>query len=419
MPRTETPFRALLAGSALAVAAVVAYRAWTAAPSPLVVAVLAPETGHEDLLAAARLAARELGERGDFRGRTVEVVPLAHDGTVPGAVAAVERCLLEGEAIAVVAACSSAVREALGPIVRRSGVPILSVEPTVALGETQRVFDLAGTPSQRIAPAVAWALGAFGPRLALVRSPEPLERVAATLASDQIEASGGDPIDCGMLAHAADGEACERVVDAIVAERPDGILLALDAAGTEAMASALRRRGIDGAAIPTLHLTLTLSGLRSIDARALVGDYLMSPSLAASASGARADFARRLRGVERIERISEAAELAHGAVRLAVIAATRADPADRPAIGAALAGSSVNGASAPIILDPITSTAWLRCVIARVEERGGLTEVWMDDRPTRPLRWPVWRTREEWVEIARGGTPRVMGSGSDEGKRSP
>lgn len=412
MARIETPFRILLTGAALAVVGAGIYRAWVADAAPVTIGVLVSATERSGVVAAAELAASEISAAGGPHGRPIRIRAVETKGDPATAARSAERLVREEGVIALIVACTSEECRQVGRVAVHSGTPVLSVQPLMRLDESSDVFELAGGPNQRMIPAIAWALNALGSRAVFVGPESAITRVAEALVRDQLTASGATLLaslrtNAGEAPSAAGDASLDAAAERIAALRPTLILSTVEPDGAIALAQALRRRGLEPGNAPTLHLALTDDDVASLDALSLAGDYLITTCGAAATLPARIDFAKRVRAAaptRSIGPLGERAEAAYAAARLAAAAAGRSDPGDRAAIAAALAGASVDGPSHPTSIDTIVPMAWVRCGIGRIESNGSIIEAWQDDSATRPQPWPLWRTRETWVALARGET---------------
>ncbi len=418
MAQSEIPLRVLLAGAAIAVVAAVALRSRLEGAPPISIGVLVRERERSDVAVAAVLAARELSTEDGSDGRTVRTLVRETHGDPATAAAVAERLIRDEGIAAIVIAGSPSECASVDRIARRSLTPVLSVRPTLRLDESPTLLDLAGLPNQRMVPAVAWAIRSIGTKVMLVSTAGPLQRVTHALVRDQVLAAGAEIVgECIIPAGRGDSHGEPAVVsshappnqpnlaaaaDAVVRAAPTLIIAAVDDRQAAALGAALRVRGIEAPAVPTLHLGLTDTDIATIDTRPLVGDFIVSSCIASSTNAARQEFGRRIASIGATAAIGEVTEAAYAATLLIGRAARTADPADHGSLAASLVGVSVAAPSHSTFIDPIGRAAWVRCGVGRIERGGAVVEAWIDECATRPQAWPLWRSREEWVALARG-----------------
>lgn len=410
MAQSEIPLRVLLAGAAIAVAGAVALRSRLEGPPPISIGVLVRERERSDVAAAAALAAREFSADGDGEGRAIRTLVRETHGDPTTAAAVAERLIRDDGIAAIVIAGSSAECASVDRVARTSATPVLSVRPTLRLDESPTFLDLAGLPNQRIVPAVAWAIRSIGTRVMLVSTAGPLERVMHALVRDQVHAAGAEvvgefTIPAGgseLRGDRAPSGAMAAAADAVAQAAPTLIIAAVDERQAVALGAALRVRGIEAPAVPTLHLGLTDTDIAAIDSRTLSGDFIVSSCIASSTNAARQEFGRRIAAIGATTAIGEVTEAAYAATLLVGRAVRHSDPADHGSLAASLVGVSVRAPSHSTLIDPIGRTAWMRCGVGRIERDGAIVEAWIDECATRPQAWPLWRSREEWVSLARG-----------------
>lgn len=288
----------------------------------------------------------------------------------PGAAARATRHLLrDAGAIAIVTDGASSMRGAIAAAARDSGVPVLATRPAPAASHGDRIIDLAGSREQRVLPALAWGIGLFGPRVAVVTDGRTRARETRDVARSSAAASGGEIVAEIVLPKRASEHAA--ALAALARSRPSFILVDFDETSLAESIGLLHRVGLESASAPCVHVSDDASRWSRTDvARRLVGDYLVLCDWL-GATGAEpcpteigGDGDARSCDMHRLE----------GAVSLVARAFARGG-GDASRLGRAIRGEQIATSHGFLAIEPRTGDAWCSVRAVRVGADGRFDEV--------------------------------------------
>ncbi len=402
MPRPETLARILVALTAVAVVGTMVYKKIERRGTPVVLVIIVPEAAGSTMVAAAKVAAEEVTRQGGFRGRPFAIEAIETGGNVSEATTAAENALKDERVIAVLVAGELGERRAVAGVAERGDMAAFTLSPVLGLEYAATQISLAGMPNQRIAPAAAWALDAFGSRVLLVANDAPLQRIANEIVANQVTRRGGTVI--GPVWVGRDGltiaQAAARAIELVKTEKPNLIISGVAPNQTKPFVQALRSGGVTSTLLPTLHMVLSESDLVGLEPAAIAGDYVIGATFSTLPGAERREFVQAVANAGGSGPVDEAADAAYVAVRLTALATQRRDGLDRAGIATVLRGTRVAGPSGTVQIDPTTSAAWMTCRVGRIDERGVVHEVWHEDVLRRPRAWPMDHSRVRWLELA-------------------
>jgi urea transport system substrate-binding protein len=139
------------------------------------------------------------------------------------------------------------------------------------LEQSPNIVYTGATPNQQILPAVTWAFTDLGRKFFFVGSDYVFPRVAHAIMRDQIEALGGDVV--GEEFRPLGALDFDRIVQEIVARRPDVIVNTINGDSNAAFFRTLRKAGVSSTTIPTLSFSIAENEVRNLGVLLMVGDY--------------------------------------------------------------------------------------------------------------------------------------------------
>lgn len=372
---------------------------WVRQP-PLVVGILHSRSGpsapgDRALVDAETRAIEEIDRSGGLLGRRVRWV-VADGASDPASFAKRAERLIREEKADVIIGCSSAPdRRAVVPVVEASDHLLIFPARHEGIEESTAVVSVGPLPNQSVAPALAWCREALSARrFFIVGADDTWARCAAAFAADQLSATGATLV--GEEYVAAGTADVASAVREIVATQPDVVCCLLPGESAAALLHRLREAGVRNADLPVLLLAVDEEDLVAMPRDDVTGAYVA---------------ASHFQGVDRSESrdstapgsvaqpASERALSAHEAVRLWADAVRAAGTATPAAVRAAIRRQSQATAEGVVAIDPVTQHAWRNLTVGRVRPDGRVEPVWTSDRPTRPVPYPVTRSRGEWTRF--------------------
>jgi urea transport system substrate-binding protein len=345
---------------------------------------------------ATILAIDEVNAAGGVLGR--KLVPVVVDGRSDPAVFEKEtdRLLTEHKAPVVFGCWTSASRKAVRPVVERHNALLFYPVQYEGLEQSPRVVYLGPAANQQLTPAVEFLVLKEGKkRLFLVGSDYVFPRAAHEIVKDQAKAKSGAQV-VGEVFLPLGTKDVAQAVAAIKAAAPDAILNTIN--GTTNFHFFRELNADPGTAgIPVLSVSFMEPDLRTLDPKAVAGDFLAGAYFEGVGSPSANAFLEKLRkrfGQE--QRYSDPLAAAYCGVHLWAKAANACGSLDPDAVAKALRGMTFDGPVGPIRIDPETLHSWLPLRIGRVRADGTVEAVEGSAQPVRPEPFPPTRSRADW-----------------------
>jgi hypothetical protein len=314
----------------------------------------------------------------------VVIVTVAADAS---AESACESLLAEGSPQAVLVVGGSEDVQAALRATEGSGAPVMSLLPIDATIVDSDLVELAGTASQRIVPAMAWLRGHAGDRMVCVVGERVTDRASERIAADALRFGGADWHARVALSGDADPVRVRSVARAIADRHPTAIVTALEPRIARPLIAELRRLGLDGRRVPTLHLAFE-------ETAGLDGDLCIMPHLPHEDSIERQRLRSRI-AASLVDgapvgdaAVTEAALRVDAAIRLLENAIDEAGGSDALAIAAALRRAAEHGPTGTAVVER-RGGLWMYPSVIRLGSIGLHERVWTGDRVLAPGRRAV------------------------------
>ena len=367
---------------------------------PVLVGVLHSTTGtmaasEEVVVDAVLFAIDEINQAGGVLGRPVQAV--VADGRSECATFAVEaKRLITQEKVATIFGCwTSASRKTVKPIVEEHDHLLIYPVQFEGLETSPCIFYLGAAPNQEILPAVEWAVKIKQKkRFFFVGSDHAFPRAAHAIVKDHLEKLGGVMVGEGFVPLGT--QHVSTVVAAIVREKPDMILNAINGDTNIAFFRTLREAGITPAGTPTLSFCVSEQGLRGLNPAELAGDYAAWNYCQALATPENDEFVRRFQARYPRRAITDPMETAYCGVKLWAQAVNSAKSVEPKKIRRALISERFQGPSGEMRVDPDTQYSFRTPRIGEVQADGHSKIVWSASEPIPPIPYPATRTAEAW-----------------------
>lgn len=350
---------------------------------------------------ATLLAIGEINARGGVAGRRIE--PIVVDGRSDWDTFAREaETLISDHKVSAVFGCwTSACRKTVKPVFEAHGQVLFYPVQYEGLEQSPNILYTGAAPNQQIIPATKWSLDHLGRRIFLVGSDYIFPRTANALIRTQVHALGGEIV--GEAYARLGGTDFSAAIAAITAARPDVVFNTINGDSNIAFYRQLRAAGITPAAIPVMSFSLAEAEVQAIGPAVVAGDYaarnyfqsIDTPENRRFVSGFKTRF-----GAGSVT--TAPMEAAYFGVHLWAKAVAEAGSPQFRDYQPFLMGQSMTAPSGIIYIDPGTQHTWRTVLIGKARTDGNFDIVWSSGRPVRPVPFPGYLPRSEWMAFLQG-----------------
>ena len=352
----------------------------------------------QGLVDALHFAVEELNAAGGVLGRPVELLVADSASDWDRAAAEAERLIVDEQVSALFGCWTSACRKAVKPVVEAHQHLLFYPVQYEGLEASPNIVYTGAAPNQQIIPGVRWAVDQFGPRVFLIGSDYVFPRTANWLISDLLTATGGTVV--AERYRPLEWQDFTGVADEIRALAPDVVINTINGASNSDFFAALAAAGLGD--VPVVSFSVSEPELRAMPADvhhpqhyAVWGYFnsLDTPGNRAFVAAFRARF-----GATRVT--SDPLEASYNGVHLwatAVVASGRAEPEH---VNRNVGRVSVAGPSGVVAVDAATRHVWRRVYVGHALPSGQFAATELSEQPVRPMPFPPYRTRENWLSVA-------------------
>lgn len=385
----------------LAIGAVMVWRYYRVAKTPIKIGVLHSLTGtmaisEKPLVDAVRLAVEEINEQGGLLAQPVELV-VADGQSDPNVFAAEAARLIEKDHVSVLFGCwTSSCRKAVKPVVENRRHLLIYPLQYEGMEQSANILYTGTASNQQIVPGSRWAMQEFGPRVYLVGSDYVFPRIANIIIGDLINASGGKIIGERYLPlGSADVDA---IIEDIAGNKPDVVLNTLNGDSNAAFFSALVKAGLGD--LPLLSFSVEESGMLAWNGGQLTRHYGVWSYFQSLPGAENQRFVNAFRarfGTGRV--LSAPLEAAYVGVKLWAQAVQDVGSSEPGRVDPALLRQSAAGPSGIAAVDADTRHLWKMMRVGKVRPDGQFEQVFASSAPLRPSPWPGYRSRDDWQAL--------------------
>lgn len=370
---------------------------------PIKVGVLHSLTGtmavSERTVADATLfAIDELNRKGGVLGRKVE--PIVVDGRSDWAAfaAAAEKLIVDDKVSAVFGCWTSACRKTVKPIFEARDAVLFYPVQYEGLEQSPNIVYTGAAPNQQIIPAIKWTLDNLGRRLFLVGSDYVFPRTANKIIKAQVAALQGEVM--GEEYQPLGGQDFAGIVERIKAARPDVIFNTINGDSNLGFHHALRAAGITPDKIPVMSFSVAEAEVKAIGSDVMAGDYAARNYFQTVDTEENRAFVSGFKARYGKDYVTTAPmEAAYFGVMLWAKAVEEAGSPLFRDYRATIKGQSMASPGGTVTIDPATQHTWKTVRIGRIRADGDFAIVWDSQRPVRPVPFPSFLPRREWVEF--------------------
>jgi urea transport system substrate-binding protein len=345
---------------------------------------------------ATLLAVEEINAAGGLLGRKLEVI--LRDGQSESRVFAQKaEQLISQDQVAVIFGCwTSSSRKNVLPVVESHNHLLFYPVQYEGMETSPNIVYTGSAPNQQIIPAVKWAMDNIGPRFYLIGSDYIFPHAANAIIKDQLRSMQG--VVTGESYLLLGSTEVDVIIADILASRPDAILNTLNGDSNIAFFTALRQAGITSEVIPVISFSINETEFQTLGPELLSGDYAAWTYFQTVENERNSRFVEAFRerfGDDRV--VTDPMEAAYTGVYLWATAVQKTRSFDPAVVRTALGGLSFAAPQGPVSLDSRTQHLWKSVRIGQFHPDGRIHVVWSSPKPVRPLPYPPYRTREDWL----------------------
>ena len=370
--------------------------------TPIKVGILHSLTGTMSISAkpvveSTLLAIDNINQHGGILGRMIKPVVIDGQSDLNAYAVGVERLIVE-ENVSVVFGCwTSASRKTVKPIIEKYEHLLFYPIQYEGIEQSSHIVYTGATPNQQIIPAVKWCINNLGKKYFLVGSDYVFPRVANSIAKDYIVAHGGEVSgEEYILLGSID---VQEVIQKIKSAKPDVILNTINGSSNIAFFNELRNSGITSDKIPTMSFSIGETDVQSIGLNNVYGDYACWNYFQSIETEENKEFVAMFKekyGMNRV--VSDPMEAAYFGVMLWFQAVVSANTVDILPVRKALKKQDIVAPEGSVHVEPTNNHVLKATRIGKLRKDGQFDVVWVSERLRRPRPYPVYRTREEWVQ---------------------
>jgi urea transport system substrate-binding protein len=240
------------------------------------VGVLHSRTGtmaesEEPVLQAVLLAIDEINAAGGVMGRKLQPV-IADGASDPDTFAREARRLIEAEGVEVIfGTWTSASRKSVIPVVQELDSLLIYPVQYEGLESSESVIYLGSSPNQQIFPALAFARENFGNRAFIVGSEYVYPRMAAVIATDAVQLSGGEVVGAEFVPLGSND--FEQVAKKIAKTKPDFILNFVNGDSNKYLFESLVENSVGPERVPLISFSIGESEIARLNLTEVEGSY--------------------------------------------------------------------------------------------------------------------------------------------------
>ena len=349
---------------------------------------------------ATLMAIDEVNAAGGLLGRRVEAVVCDGKSDWDAFAREAER-LITVDGVSVIFGCwTSSARKSVKPVVEANDHLLVYPLQYEGLEDSPNILHVGAAPNQQIIPAVKWCYAFMEKRrFFLVGSDYVFPRAAHEIIKDQLKTMGKAEMVGEAFLPLGETEV-ERVVQQIVAAKPDIILNTVNGDSNVALFRALRTAGVRPETVPVMSFSLTSHELRSLSAASTTGDYAAWSYFPAIDRPANHEFLKALNyNFNGQRKATDPMVAAYVGVKLWAQAVVEAGTDDVQQVRAALKSQRFDGPAGLEWVDPATMHVAQTARIGRLQADGEFEVIWSSVTPIAPSPFPESRSRAAWEQL--------------------
>jgi urea transport system substrate-binding protein len=369
---------------------------------PIKVGVLHSQTGtmaisEGAVIDATLLAIDEINAKGGVLGRPVEAVLENGASNWPTFAAKAEKLITQDKVCTVFGCWTSASRKTVLPVFEKHNHLLFYPVQYEGLEQSPNIVYTGAAPNQQIIPAVKWCVSLLKKKkFFLVGSDYVFPRCANAIIRDVAPSLGGKIVgEEYLLLGSSD---VGRIVEKIVAAKPDVILNTINGDSNVAFFRALRTAGVKSDKVPTISFSISEQELGNLRTEDIVGDYAAWNYFQTVDRPQNHAFVKRFHaryGKQRV--VSDPMEAAYFGVHLWAQAVEKAGSDDVWAIRRAVKHQQFDAPEGIVRIDPSNQHTSKVFRVGRITGEGRFEVVYSTPGPIAPIPFPPnTRSKADW-----------------------
>ena len=350
------------------------------------------------LVDALRLAVEEANQSGGMNGSQIEMVVADCRSDAAYCAQQAEKLITQDGVQALFGCWTSACRKAVKAVVEKHRHLLFYPLQYEGLEQSPDIIYTGAAPNQQIIPMALWALQHYGKRFYLIGSDYIFPRTANLMAKDVLVAQGGQLLGERYVTLGASDMAA--VAKEIAARHPDFVLNTLNGDSNLHFFRALHEAGINAEQIPVFSASVAEVGLAAMGPDLGAGHYAAWNYFQSLDNAENKAFVARFKqrfGEGRV--LDDPMEASYIGVKLWVDAARNQGSTDLAILKIALAQQTLLAPEGVVAVDYESRHLWKMVYIGKARPDGQFEVVWQSQQPVRPVPFPFYRSRAEWLAL--------------------
>lgn len=347
---------------------------------------------------ATMMAIDEINESGGILGRKIQ--PILVDGhSDSGHFFKMAEKLITKDKVSVVFGCwSSAGRKSVKPLFEKYNQLLIYPLQYEGLEFSPNIIYTGSAPNQQIIPAIKWAFDNIGKSFYLVGSDYVFSRSANEIIKDQIKALGGIVLGESYLPFGS--KKVNEIVDNIHKTKPSIIVNTINGDSNIHFFKQLREKGILPANIPTISFSLGEHELVKLNDIQMAGDYAAWSYFQNIPNKLNQIFVSSYKNKYGQERVTDdPIESGYFGVYLWAQAVKDAGSDNVNNVIEAIKMQSYTAPEGNVHIEPENNHTWKIARIGKIRNDGQFDIIWSSATPIKPIPFPDYRSKEEWLQF--------------------
>jgi urea transport system substrate-binding protein len=344
---------------------------------------------------ATLMAIDEINQQGGLLGRKIEAI-LVDGKSDWGHFAKEAERLITQEKVSVVFGCwTSASRKTVKPVFEKHKHLLFYPVQYEGLEQSPNIVYTGAAPNQQIIPATKWAFDNVGKKFFIVGSDYVFPCTASAIMQDLIKQLGGEVVgDEYVLLGSKD---VKNMIEKIVQTKPDVIMNNINGDTNVEFFKQLREAGITPDKIPTFSFSIAEDELRSLDKKAMEGEYTAWNYFQSVDNELNKKFVESYKKRYGAGTVTDdPIEAGYISVNLWAQTVRKAGTDEVQAVRKNLPNQSFIAPGGLVYIDAENQHIWKTVHIGKFKADGQVQIVWSSDKPVKPTPFPTSRKREKW-----------------------
>lgn len=338
----------------------------------------------------------EINAKGGLLGRQLEAIVVDGRSDWDYSAKQAERLIVEQKVDVIFGCWTSSCRKAIKPVIEKHQHLLFYPVQYEGLEESDNIIYTGATPNQQIIPGVNWALKKFGQRVYLLGSDYIYPRTANFIIRDIVNIKNAEVVAERYVSMGSDN--FDEIVAEIEKLKPDVILSTINGDSNNAFFKKRHQAGIDN--IPVVSFSIAEAGLANIPEARTKTHFAVWSYFQSIDNPVNHEFVTRIH--ERLgstQVVSDPMEASYIGLNLWAQAVHLAESTDIALVLKTINEQVFNAPEGIVSID--SSNHHMRKIVRIGQARfdGQFDIIWQSKYAIRPVSFPTYRSRDEWVEV--------------------